>query len=94
MVIAKTASRNVTFKAARLGNSIFDRQSEILMTEDVTVNSPSHEEDFDDVGCNADLYMLLDRTRFRFRARVEAATSNHNNRMIPIPYCFQSLSLD
>ena len=26
------------------------------MTEDVTVNSPSHEEDFDDVGCNADLY--------------------------------------
>ena len=55
MVIAKTASRNVAFKAARLGDSIFDRQSEILMTEDVTVNSPSHEEDFDDVGCNADL---------------------------------------
>ena len=42
--------------AARLGDSIFDRQSEILMTEDVTMNSPSHEEDFDDVGCNADLY--------------------------------------
>ena len=28
--------------------------------------------------------MLLDRTRFR--ARVEAATSEHNNRMIPIVF--------
>ena len=56
MVIAKTASRNVAFKAVRLSDSIFDRQSEILMTEAVQVNSPSHEEDFDGVGCNADLY--------------------------------------
>ena len=39
-----------------MGDSIFDRQSEILMTEAVTVKSPSHEEDFDDVACNADLY--------------------------------------
>jgi len=39
MVIAKTASRNVAFKAARLGDSIFDRQSEILITEAVMVNS-------------------------------------------------------
>ena len=56
MVIAKTASRNVAFKAARLGDSIFERQSEILMTQAVTVNFSSHEEDLDDVGCNADLY--------------------------------------
>ena len=84
MVIAKTASRNVAFKAARLGDSIFDRQSEILRTEAAQVNSPSHEEDFDDVGCNADLHMLLDRTRFR--ARVEVVTSDHNNRMIPIVF--------
>ena len=56
MVIAKTASRNVAFKAAWLGDSIFDRQSEILRTEAAQVNSPSHEEDFYDVGCNADLY--------------------------------------
>ena len=28
---------------------IFDRQSEIRRTEDAQVNSPSHEEDFDDV---------------------------------------------
>ena len=55
-VIAKTASRNVAFKVARLGNSIFERKYEILMTEAVTVNSPSREEDLDDVGCNADLY--------------------------------------
>ena len=58
MVIAKTASRNVAIKAARLSDSIFDRQSEILMTEAVQVNSPFHEEDFDDVGCNADLYII------------------------------------
>ena len=56
MVIAKTASRNVTFKAARLGDSSFERQSEIQMTEAATVNSPSREENLDDVGCNADLY--------------------------------------
>ena len=61
---------------------IFDRQSEIFMTEDV-VNSPSHEEDFDDVGAMR-IYMLLDRTHFR--ARVEAVTSDHNNRMIPIVF--------
>ena len=55
MVIAKTktktatvANRNVAFKAARLGDSIFDRQSEILRTEAAQVNSPSHEEDFDE----------------------------------------------
>ena len=86
MVIAKTASRNVAFKAARLGDLIFDRQSEIRKTEDAQVNSPSHEEDFDDVGCNADLYAsrILDRTRFR--ARVEVVTSDHNNRVIPIVF--------
>ena len=36
--------------------SYIDRQSEILMTEAVQVNSLSHEEDFNDVGCNADFY--------------------------------------
>jgi hypothetical protein len=56
MVIAKTASRNVAFKVARLGDSILDRQFEILMTEAATVDSPSQEDDFDDVGCNAELY--------------------------------------
>ena len=41
MVIAN--SRNVAFKAARLGDSIFDRQSETFRTEAAQVNSPSHE---------------------------------------------------
>ena len=36
---AKTASRNVAFKAARLGDSIFGRQSEIRVTEVVTGDS-------------------------------------------------------
>ena len=33
MVIAKTASRIVAFKAAKLSDSIFERQSETLMTD-------------------------------------------------------------
>ena len=78
MVIAKTASRNVAFKAARLGDLIFDRQSEILRTEDAQVNSPSHEEDFDDVGCNADLYAS--------RQDAFQGSSDHNNRVIPIVF--------
>ena len=58
-VIAKTASRNVAFKAARLGDSIFDLQSEILMTEAVTVNSPSHEEDFGDGANRSNTCLIL-----------------------------------
>ena len=42
---------------------VFFRQSEILRTEAAQVNSPSHEEDFDDVGCNADLYLYLYASR-------------------------------
>jgi len=63
-------SRNVAFKAARLGDSLFDRQSEILRTEAAQVNSPSHEEDFDDVGCNADLYSYASR-QDAFQSSVE-----------------------
>ena len=40
----------------RLGDSIFDRSSEILMTEAATVDSPSQEDDCEDVGCNAELH--------------------------------------
>ena len=56
MVIAKTAGRNVAFKAAKLGDAIFELLSDILMTEAAMVNSPSREEDLGDVGCNADFY--------------------------------------
>ena len=89
MVIAKTASRNVAFKAARLGDSIFDRQSEILRTEAAQVNSPSHEEDFDDVGCNADLYASR-QDAFQGSSRC----SDERSQQQSDPHCFQSLSLD
>ena len=55
MVIAKTASRNVVYKATKLGESIFERQSEMLMPEEELV-SQSYEEDFEDLSHNADLY--------------------------------------
>ena len=102
MVIAKTASRNFAFKAARLGDSIFDRQSEILRTEAAQVNSPSHEEDFDDVGCNADLYAsrqdafqgssrsLEVEVERRKWVRVTSDQPQQQND----PHCFRSLSLD
>ena len=51
----------------------------ICETEEVVVvNSPSHEEDFDDVGCNADL---------------EVVTSDHNNNNRIIPIVFSRLVL-
>ena len=55
MVIAKTACRNVAFKTAKLGGSIFVRQSDILMPEATTTASSfihfTHEEGSDDLGC-------------------------------------------
>ena len=86
MVIARTA-RNVAFKAARLGDSIFDRQSEILRTEDAQVNSPSHEEDFDDVGCNADLYASR-QDAFQGSSRGSDERSQQQND----PHCFQCVT--
>ena len=70
-----------------MGDSIFERQSEILMTETVTVNSPSHEENLDDVGCNADLYA--------FKQGAFQGCSNHErSQQVTDPHCFQPLSLD
>ena len=39
MVIAKTASRNVAFKAAKMGESVFAGQSVILTREVATAGS-------------------------------------------------------
>ena len=58
MVIAKTASRNVAFKAAKLGESAFAGQSDILIPEVATAGTFTHEEGLKDVGHNADLYLL------------------------------------
>jgi len=60
MVIAKTASRNMVYKANKLGESMFARQSEMLMPEEeLGSQSPvSYEEDFEDLSSNADLYVF------------------------------------
>ena len=70
-------------------DSIFDRQSETLRTEAVQVNSSSHEEDFDDVGRNADLYASR-QDAFQGSSRGSDERSQQQNDL----YCFQSLSLD
>ena len=64
MVIAETASRNVVYKATELGESIFERQSEMLIPEeDLAVRSSvTNEEDLKDLGYNADLYVFNDQT--------------------------------
>ena len=63
MVIAKTASRNVVYKANKLGESMFARQSEMLMPEvELGSQSPvSYEEDFEDLSSNVDLYVFNDQ---------------------------------
>ena len=64
MVIAKTASRNVIYKAYKFGESMFARQSEMLMPkEELGSQSPvSYEaEDFEDFSSNADLYVFNDQ---------------------------------
>ena len=53
------------------------------------VNSPSHEEDLDDVGCNADLYASR-QDAFQGSSR----GSDERLQQQSDPHCFQSLSLD
>ena len=69
MVIAKTASRNVVYKANKLGESMFARQSEMLMPEEeLGSQSPgSYEEDFEDLSSNADLYVFNDQMAQGYR---------------------------
>ena len=47
-------------KATKLGESIFERQSEMIMPEEeLGSQSPvSYEEDFEDLSTNADLYVF------------------------------------
>ena len=79
-----------------MGDSIFERQPEILMTEAVTVNSPSHAEDFDDIGCYADLYVIYAFKQGALQGySYTTTTSNHErSQQLTCPYCFQPLSLD
>ena len=60
MAIAKTASRNVTFKAVRMRDSIMEGQDAPIMrksdSEDVGLGE-DYEAVLEDIGCNADLYI-------------------------------------
>ena len=61
-VVAKTASRNVAFKARKLRDSIMERQDSFVMREleDAEVDFLEDGEDVAaDVGNNADLYLYL-----------------------------------
>ena len=80
MVIAKTASRNVAYKANKLGESMFARQSEMLMPEEeLGSQSPvSYEEDFEDLSSNVDLYVFNDQMAQGYRGVNININSRHN----------------
>ena len=110
MVIAKTASRNVAYKANKLGELMFARQSEMLMPEEeLGSQSPvSYEEDFEDLSSNADLYVFNDQMVQGYRGVNINARDNEefvgemhmkdyidvSNQENVAPVYFQSLSLD
>ena len=110
MVIAKTASRNVLYKANKLGESTLARQSEMLMPEEeLGSQSPvSYEEDFEDLSSNADLYVFNDQMVQGYRGVNINARDNEefvgemhmkdyidvSNQENVAPVYFQSLSLD
>ena len=62
MAIAKTASRNVAFKVARMRDAIMQDQDEFITRdtnfedEDVALVA-NDRANLEDVGCNADLYI-------------------------------------
>ena len=110
MVIAKTASRNVIYKANKLGESMFVRQSEMLIPEEeLGSQSPvSYEEDFEDLSSNVDLYVFNDQmvqgyrgvninTRDNDESLGDMHMKDHmdvSNQENVAPVYFQSLSLD
>ena len=69
--------------------SVRTRTSMNMSLHIILQNSPSHEEDFDDVGCNADLYASR-QGAFQGSSRGSDERSQQQND----PHCFQSLSLD
>ena len=93
-----------------LGESIFERQSEILMSEEeLRSQSPvSYEEYFEDLSSNADLYVFNDQmaqvyrgVNINTRDNEESLGEMHMKDYIDVsnqenmaPVYFQSLSLD
>ena len=84
--LSSAASRRVSGKADKLelGDSTFERQSEALMTEAATVNSSPHEEDFNDVGCNADLCAFTFKSKGAFQG---CSSSHERSQQVIDPYC-------
>ena len=59
MIIAKTASRNVVLKSGKLAESVFTSQADILTRQVVMEGSSNdNEANCQDLGHNADLYIL------------------------------------
>tara|TARA_A100001015_G_C14901441_1_gene676559 strand:+ start:48 stop:314 length:267 start_codon:yes stop_codon:yes gene_type:complete len=58
IVIAKTASRNVVFKAAKMNDSALTGQSAVLTGEVAGAGSSIDEEVLKNLGRNADLYIF------------------------------------
>ena len=60
MATAKTASRNVAFKVARMREAIMEDQDELITrksdSEDVALEA-NNKAILEDIGCNADLYI-------------------------------------
>lgn len=58
MVIAKTASRNVAFKLAKLAESVFSCLSDVITRQLAMEGLSSDEAEFEDLDCNANLYIF------------------------------------
>ena len=62
MAIAKTASRNVAFKVARMRDAIMKDQDEFITREanfDDDALVANDRANLEDVACNADLYLYI-----------------------------------
>ena len=74
MVIAKTASRNVAFKVARMRESIMEDQDEFIMRksdgEEIGLEA-SDKAALEDIGHNADLYFANHQSRGQY-AKLDA----------------------
>ena len=97
MVIAKTASRNVFFKATRMRDSIMEGQDKFIMRKpdnaDIGLREDC-EDDLVDVGCNADLYVANQKSTDSIReAQVGDALFAFNGSNQDV-FHFRSLSLD
>ena len=82
MAIAKTASRNVAFKVAKMRDAIMEDQDELITrksdSENVILASEANKKGIlEDIGCNADLYIApIKRTIFKFRRLTSVVLSS------------------